>query len=1489
MGRGQARGRAAKAATVLPVSHDGVSRDLFHDVIHFALMLRDCTNVHGGAAMKEFVMRALGESSVRVQNRVGNGFCAAAVAAVVDMVLDTGASTHVTTSREVLDEGSVEPCNVHIVGVGGRSLVASERGRVTLSFGGVKKVLTDVLVIRNAQLGKMKGPVHEPQVLIGVRKFAEDTGYGMHFLGDGKTVCFMDGDVCIARAATCDDDLYVVQSASVAQKYKTVLATFKVAGDKGVFGRQKDTVVGREPVVLSMSPAAGKGKAGLGLDPGSVKKKVTFSLPPTMAKKKTVSAAKRESFSRLLHRRIHFGKTDVVIRELKKAFGDMFEWLDEPCDACMWAKAKMRPVNKSSRRKATRVGERVHYDLFAAPVRSSAGYKYCLLVVDEFSSNVWVRGLRRKSELFSSLQGVINLIETRMRARVRELENGYGDVAVVRIEQIRSDNAKENVMNKMKALCKKKGTKMETSVPHQQWQNGKAERLGGVVMKGGRALQYGGGLPARDWFDCVCAFTHMRNRLPDAHSAEPGKRLTPYERFEDIAVPLTELMEHWLVIGCLCYVVVSPNSRALGEKLSEKAVLLGYADDCERGQKAYVLRRLRDGKRITATYAQVRPYENVLPYLEQAKVERVHDTAYGSDLILSDDSDDDMPDLGSSSEESDASDTSDDELDERERNQCDSEAPDSKDDGADDLSDSERNDTMAEQHVSESNHEADTGNVDSDWNHDQEDEHGDLRGLVKKAEENAAQSKFHKYGLRSEKAMRDSASIATKAAGGSAQAKPAHVPVGVSAQKVGAGRSEDDGEACAAAQPEPPSEAPRWAVKKIAGLARAGKKRRGEVIFNVVWETGETSWEKVDMFVGGAEDVLLSYLRKLPLSGVKLFRKNELARMFEKLGGEPSDIPTAHKVKLVEIEKEIAIALTAMIAAKESCGHKVPTTLKQCQQHEHWEDFFADMKVEFGNFNKKGVWELVELPKGANTVSVRWVWDIKSKDNVNVDRWKSRLVARGFKQMAGMDFDPGLLYAPTMRTKTLRFLLYIAARDGVRPRAYDVSCAFLHADLEEEVYVDQPPMFVVKGQERLVYKLVKAMYGLKQSPRAFAKHLAKCFKALGFSQSQADECLWYVRNDDGTYLYALYHVDDIIMVTNDDALRTQKFDLLCEVLDIRDEGDANVFTGIKFVYGDDGSIALSQETYIVEVARRFGAEDENGREVLPGGAPECDLSIDDVPTDPEELAEAKKLPYPALVGCLIYATKTRPEVSFAISDVAKYMSRWGRKHYNQAMRILRYLYRSRKKMLTYTKNDAPVELMAYVDANYGDKRDTGSGDKWRSQGGYLMYVGGQLISWRSKRHKCVALSSMEAEYVEATSAGQEVIWFRRLLNDFGYAQKEPTVILEDNKACISFSLNHTCHDRSKHIDIRHHWLRSMVEDKIVVLEHLPTNEQVADILTKHVLKKLFLKFRQMMLYGVDPRLVRQKGLGACVLCMHVGGEDFEGEHRPFTILDVDCF
>jgi hypothetical protein len=156
-------------------------------------------------------------------------------------------------------------------------------------------------------------------------------------------------------------------------------------------------------------------------------------------------------------------------------------------------------------------------------------------------------------------------------------------------------------------------------------------------------------------------------------------------------------------------------------------------------------------------------------------------------------------------------------------------------------------------------------------------------------------------------------------------------------------------------------------------------------------------------------------------------------------------------------------------------------------------------------------------------------------------------------------------------------------------------------------------------------------------------------------------------------------------------------------------------------------------------------------------------------------------------------------------------------------------------------------------------------DKWRSQGGFLIYNSGNLVAWSSKRHKCVTLSTMEAEYVEATSCGKEVIWFRRLLAELGHPQDTPSVILEDNKAAISFSLNQTCHERSKHIDIRAHWLRQMVFDNSVVLHHCATDLQVADLMTKHLRRPQFEVFRNHMLDGIDPEQWRRKSVCSVLL------------------------
>jgi hypothetical protein len=353
---------------------------------------------------------------------------------------------------------------------------------------------------------------------------------------------------------------------------------------------------------------------------------------------------------------------------------------------------------------------------------------------------------------------------------------------------------------------------------------------------------------------------------------------------------------------------------------------------------------------------------------------------------------------------------------------------------------------------------------------------------------------------------------------------------------------------------------------------------------------------------------------------------------------------------------------------------------------------------------------------------------------------------------------------------------------------------------------------------------------------------------LKFKCSDADECLWILDLPSGKKVYALYHVDDIIMMSDDNAVRDNVFAALHDVLDIRDEGRVDVFLSMKFVYGLDGSISLSQTHYIEKLAERFGITDD--AKVTAPGSPDDVVTKDDLPVSEADQKAAAKLPYPALVGSLIYACLTRPDVQYSISNVAMYMSRWGVKHYEHAMRVLKYLYHTRHMTLTYKRWSGDVSIQCYVDANYGDGRDSGNDDKWCSQGGYLVFVGNCLVSWNSKRHRCRTLSSMEAEFVEAARAAQEVVWFRRLMKDLGHEQHSPTVVWEDNKAAIAFSKNHTCHDRSKHIDIREHWLRDLALNQVITMLHVATANQLADFMTKHLRAPAHKLARDIILGGL---------------------------------------
>jgi hypothetical protein len=546
-----------------------------------------------------------------------------------------------------------------------------------------------------------------------------------------------------------------------------------------------------------------------------------------------------------------------------------------------------------------------------------------------------------------------------------------------------------------------------------------------------------------------------------------------------------------------------------------------------------------------------------------------------------------------------------------------------------------------------------------------------------------------------------------------------------------------------------------------------------------------------------------------------------------------------------EVQKVIAEALVCRIKILQIVtrgGVGVPDTRKKALASDLWPEFEKAERIELDAFVEPDVWVFMPRPKGSNIniIGTRWVYDVKLDSNGEVTRYKARLVAQGFSQKKGIDYNE--TFAPTMHVKTMRVLLTLAARLDIEVRQYDVSNAFLHANIDYDVYVKQPPGYEKPGKEGWVYKLRKAMYGLKNAPRAYSDHFMKVLASLGFTQSKQDACLWTLRKGK-FFVHYLFHVDDIMVVANDDELREFCLVGLKRKLKIRDEGPIDKFLGVN-VRRVVGGYEISQTKYIEKVAARFSIDDST----RPVSTPEI-ASKRLVPATETEKREAEGLEFQELVGCLIYANMSRPDIAYAISNVARFMGGWSKEHYDAARRILVHLYTTRNQSLILKPaNTAEPMVWGFVDANCMDARESGDGtdDKWKPQGGYIMVWDGCVVSWRSSRMKSRVLSSMESEYYVACEGAKEAIWLRRLVKElgFGSVMEKQTPIYEDNKACIAYSKNNTCHDRTKHIDNKAYFLRDHVKEGDIELIHISTNDQLADMMTKTQEKQTFLKHKE---------------------------------------------
>ncbi|KAI9186576.1 hypothetical protein LWI28_018726 [Acer negundo] len=471
------------------------------------------------------------------------------------------------------------------------------------------------------------------------------------------------------------------------------------------------------------------------------------------------------------------------------------------------------------------------------------------------------------------------------------------------------------------------------------------------------------------------------------------------------------------------------------------------------------------------------------------------------------------------------------------------------------------------------------------------------------------------------------------------------------------------------------------------------------------------------------------------------------------------------------------------------------------------------MQSELQALRANGTWSLATLPAGKTPIGYRWVYKVKRRSDGSVGRYKARLVAKGFTQLEGIDYQD--TFSPTAKIISVHCLLALAATYGWSLHQMDFNNAFLHGDLSEEIYMSPPPGLRRQGEEHLVCRLHKSLYSLKQASGQWFVKFTEAICSAGYNQSRVYYSL-FTRTKGKLFTTLLIYVDDILITGNDSISIAETKTFLHSHFHLKDLGKLKYFLGIEFS-ASKNSIFISQRKYALEIIKDAGL-----LSAAPVDTPmERGLKLSDNSDLLKELGQ-----YRRLVGRLIYLTVSRPDITYAVHVLSRFMHQPQRLHMDAALRVVRYLKSTPGQGLFFSSN-SDFKLRAYCDSDWA-----GCPLTRRSTSGYCVFLGSSLISWRSKRQKIVSLSSAKAEYRAMTGACCELTWLRFLLKDLGFTHHEPALLYCDNKVALHIAANPVFHERSRHIEMDCHYIRDKIQDGSIITRYVNSAHQLADVLTK---------------------------------------------------------
>ena len=501
------------------------------------------------------------------------------------------------------------------------------------------------------------------------------------------------------------------------------------------------------------------------------------------------------------------------------------------------------------------------------------------------------------------------------------------------------------------------------------------------------------------------------------------------------------------------------------------------------------------------------------------------------------------------------------------------------------------------------------------------------------------------------------------------------------------------------------------------------------------------------------------------------------------------------------------------------------------------------MMEEIESLLKNETWSFKTLPPSRTTVKNKWVFRIKVKSDGTIERFKARLIAKGFSQTHGMDYTE--TFAPTARAESICIILSIVGVEGLFMIQFDMKTTYLNSTIEKLIFMNLPIGFEdyfyihFSGCHGKVCRILKGLYGLKQSTRGWNKTFSNFLKEYARIQSTADPCIFY--STQAPRLILTLWVDDGLVMCRDQSLLCKMISHLKTKFEVT-VGDADVHIGMHINRDlPNHRLFVDQQHFTETLLVKYGFHNVNI--VSTPSNPHVHLSSPP-PDDCDSMIP--NFPYQEIVGSLLYlATHSRPNIAQAVSVVAQYATNFLEVHCTGVKRIIKYLCGTTNYAICYasisTRNQV---LLVYTDADYaGDLNDH------KSQNGCILFLNNGHVLWLSRKQPCTTTSTIESEYVVASLTNKEIVWAHQLLTNVGYVLSKPTPLFSDNQSVIWLVHNLEFHKRTKHIDLLYLLIREFQSRREINLFYVPIRLQLVDILTKALTTDIFTKLRDALNLG----------------------------------------